>query len=172
MPGMSLTRNCWPMNSTAALSGDYGKSGKLPIARDGPTRKRSGQSETISRAGWSWTRRSDSVPSKNPEVHKRAMRRYREAHPERVRVQGRTKHAARRDRFNVLKDKPCADCGVKYPPYVMQFDHREPQRKSFGIARAMARHFPLREVHAEVGKCDLVCANCHAERTHQRRQVA
>src|SRR5262245_32092473 len=27
------------------------------------------------------------------------------------------------------KDKPCADCGVWYPYYVMDFDHREGEKK-------------------------------------------
>lgn len=25
--------------------------------------------------------------------------------------------------YREAKDRPCADCGVKYPPWVMQFDH-------------------------------------------------
>lgn len=64
------------------------------------------------------------------------------------------------------KDKPCFDCGVKYPPYVMQFDHRPGEIKLFGIAQMATRSRAL--VAAEIAKCDLVCANCHAERTFNR----
>ncbi|MDQ3918195.1 MAG: hypothetical protein M3348_06925 [Acidobacteriota bacterium] len=67
------------------------------------------------------------------------------------------------------KSRPCADCGIQYPYYVMDFDHRDGATKSFmlsEVARATAKSL-LREID----KCDVVCANCHRERTH-RRQAA
>jgi hypothetical protein len=27
------------------------------------------------------------------------------------------------ERVHELKARPCADCGVQYPPYIMDFDH-------------------------------------------------
>lgn len=64
------------------------------------------------------------------------------------------------------KSVPCLDCGIQYPPHVMQFDHRDPATKKFNIA-----HYgrSLEKIRAEIEKCDVVCANCHFERTHQRR---
>ena len=64
------------------------------------------------------------------------------------------------------KNVPCADCGKEYPSYVMQFDHREPGLKSFNLANAAKNTTSLEKVRAEIAKCDVVCANCHAERTH------
>ena len=64
------------------------------------------------------------------------------------------------------KDKPCMDCGIKYPSYVMQFDHVKPG-KVFNISRATREGVSLKLVEAEIRKCELVCSNCHAERTHQ-----
>ncbi len=62
------------------------------------------------------------------------------------------------------KAVPCADCGIEYPSYVMDFDHRDPTEKLFNIATAWNRS---REVTlTEMDKCDVVCANCHRERTH------
>jgi hypothetical protein len=66
------------------------------------------------------------------------------------------------------KNKPCADCGDCYPPYVMDFDHKPGNRKNFGLANAIAYHKSLIEIQEEITKCDIVCANCHRERTHQR----
>ena len=60
------------------------------------------------------------------------------------------------------KDVPCADCGVQYPYYVMQFDHRNPELKEFNISRTL---YAEQRVLTEIAKCDVVCANCHAERT-------
>ncbi len=56
------------------------------------------------------------------------------------------------------------DCSVQYPPYVMQFDHRDPAAKAFSVGRVITR-WSWESILAEVAKCDLVCANCHAERT-------
>jgi len=66
-----------------------------------------------------------------------------------------------------LKDRPCADCGVKYPPYVMDFDHvRGTKTSNLNLARYHSRSW----IDREVAKCDVVCANCHRERTHNRRK--
>lgn len=64
------------------------------------------------------------------------------------------------------KQNPCVDCGVQYPHYVMQFDHRPDEIKKFGLGQMGTRGLKL--IQAEIAKCDLVCANCHAERTYQR----
>lgn len=65
-----------------------------------------------------------------------------------------------------FKQKPCADCGKEYPYYVMQFDHLSD--KEFVLAKA--RLFSKEKILEEIHKCEVVCANCHAERTHKRRQ--
>ena len=75
----------------------------------------------------------------------------------------------RRELIQSFKDKPCVDCGVKYPYYVMDFDHKEGELKNFNLATSAYKD--LRRVQEEMCKCDLVCANCHRERTHQRRLV-
>lgn len=68
----------------------------------------------------------------------------------------------------VKTDVPCLDCKVVYPPYVMQFDHiaDDKDRAVAALAQAGAS---LDRLKAEIAKCELVCANCHALRTHQRR---
>lgn len=67
------------------------------------------------------------------------------------------------------KSAPCTDCGVSYPPYVMQFDHLDSATKKFNISE-VALLLPSESVlRAELTKCELVCANCHAERTYQRK---
>jgi hypothetical protein len=62
------------------------------------------------------------------------------------------------------------DCGKFYPPYVLDFDHREGERKLFNVADwHLQSGRSIAELLAEIAKCDLVCANCHRERTYQRR---
>jgi hypothetical protein len=69
-----------------------------------------------------------------------------------------------------LKNKPCMDCGIKYPYYVMDFDHREGVEKTITPRSMVAQGWSFARIDAEVAKCDVVCANCHRERTHQRLQ--
>lgn len=72
--------------------------------------------------------------------------------------------------IDALKCKPCMDCGVKYPPYVMDFDHRDPKDKVESISvLVLQRNISKARVLEEIAKCDLVCSNCHRERTHHRR---
>ena len=67
------------------------------------------------------------------------------------------------------KDRPCADCGVRYPRYVMDFDHRDPAAKRYSIGRDGLSKLTVQEFLSEVAKCDVVCANCHRTRTYARR---
>lgn len=68
------------------------------------------------------------------------------------------------------KNAPCADCGRSYPPYVMDFDHRDASQKSFTIGSARDVIASAASLLKEIAKCDLVCANCHRERTHNGRR--
>lgn len=62
----------------------------------------------------------------------------------------------------------CCDCGVNYPYYVMDFDHLEGAEKDDTI-NFLSSTGRIGAVKREMEKCELVCANCHRERTHQRR---
>jgi hypothetical protein len=64
---------------------------------------------------------------------------------------------------------PCVDCGHKFNYYVMQFDHLPQFTKRFAIAKFYTYTHNLTEVIKEIKKCDLVCGNCHTERSHKRR---
>ena len=58
------------------------------------------------------------------------------------------------------------DCGVKYPYYVMQLDHRDPMTKNRKLSKLQG--WPLATIERELAKCDVVCANCHAERSYSK----
>lgn len=76
----------------------------------------------------------------------------------------------RDDRIKAIRDaktKPCLDCHIMYPSYIMQFDHREPSYKNFNIGGSWCSR-TLKSILSEIDKCDVVCANCHAKRTHKR----
>ena len=66
--------------------------------------------------------------------------------------------------INWLKGAPCFDCGIKYPPYVMDFDHRDRTNKKFNISENLYSN-SLKMMLEEIAKCDVVCSNCHRIRT-------
>jgi hypothetical protein len=65
------------------------------------------------------------------------------------------------------KSKPCMDCGGSWPSYVMHFDHVR-GTKEFTIAGYVTAisnsQLAFDRLFAEIAKCDVVCANCHALR--------
>jgi hypothetical protein len=67
------------------------------------------------------------------------------------------------------KDRPCTDCDKRYPYYVMDFDHRPDEEKRFNIGGRETQGLGFEVMRAEIAKCDVVCANCHRERSHRRR---
>ena len=58
----------------------------------------------------------------------------------------------------------CKICGYNKCIAALQFHHRDPSQKDFGIS-ATTKSFDLMKL--EVDKCDLLCSNCHAEE-HER----
>ena len=102
-----------------------------------------------------------------------ARRRYGDEATIKKDVIRRKNEARKRNRDFVRQIKsvtPCADCRASYPPYVMQFDHLG-QDKDRDVAALVASPVSLARLEAEIAKCEVVCANCHAERTHQRRAL-
>lgn len=65
----------------------------------------------------------------------------------------------------------CADCGTKsLPPECYDFDHRPEEVKRFQIGTNRRREWG--KTLDEIGRCDVVCANCHRIRTVARKRAA
>lgn len=86
---------------------------------------------------------------------------------ERYHAATRKRRAGIRNKINEYKgSKPCADCNYSYPHYVMDFDHIN-EDKVMAVSK-MIKHSSWDQVVQEIEKCELVCSNCHRERTWQR----
>lgn len=72
-----------------------------------------------------------------------------------------------KDLINKIKDAPCKDCKIKYNPWQMDFDHINDNKIS-SIASMIGNKSPFNKILEEIKKCELVCANCHRDRTHKR----
>jgi len=66
----------------------------------------------------------------------------------------------------IKSNTPCADCGKYYPYWVIDFDHVR-GRKRGPMTRFVGDH-SVGTLLAEIDKCDVVCSNCHRDRTHKR----
>jgi hypothetical protein len=64
--------------------------------------------------------------------------------------------------------KPCTDCAGYFPTCCLEWDH-VPERgpKLFNLGNG---DYSIEKIKAEITKCDLVCANCHAMRTWNRNR--
>ena len=53
----------------------------------------------------------------------------------------------------------------------MQFDHLPGFKKEHTIAKMVVNQYAWKRIEYEILKCELVCAVCHAVRTHISRDV-
>lgn len=63
----------------------------------------------------------------------------------------------------LIKGGKCEICGYDKCEAALQFHHRNPKEKSFGLGQGGNTH-SWSEYLQEVMKCDLLCANCHLEK--------
>ena len=60
------------------------------------------------------------------------------------------------------KNLKCIRCNENHPA-TLTFHHRNATEKSFEIGNAIALGVSLKRLVAEIEKCDVLCANCHAK---------
>lgn len=111
---------------------------------------------------------TEMVPEARRERSRTESRRRYHAAGERSRRYRRERTAAiRAERLPMISDiklsRGCLDCGYNAHPAALHFDHRDPTDKSFEIAKSLT--YSLARLMAEIAKCDVRCANCHAVRT-------
>ena len=73
--------------------------------------------------------------------------------------------AKRRKKYRDFTDEyklesGCEICGYNEHACALQFDHRDPSEKLFDVSRG--RDYPWKVFLAEIAKCRVLCANCHA----------
>lgn len=60
------------------------------------------------------------------------------------------------------KGGKCCKCGYSKCKGALEFHHKDPSKKEFGIGnKGYTRGW--KDIKIELDKCDLVCANCHRE---------
>lgn len=110
------------------------------------------------------------MPFKDINKKREAQRKHYAANSEKIKkttYEWKVEYRNRNRQFirDIKAVTPCTDCGVIYPHYVMQFDHVLGNKRA-NVADLAHSSVSLEVLQTEIDKCELVCANCHAERTH------
>ena len=71
-------------------------------------------------------------------------------------------YRAMKHQLILRKGGKCERCGYNKCEAVLQFHHRNPKEKKFELAIRSNSH-SWEEWQEEANKCELLCANCHAE---------
>lgn len=77
------------------------------------------------------------------------------------------RRVGRQDIFTIKDGSRCLDCGEAKSSVAMDFDHVG--EKTENVSRLVNNGVTLDRLRKEIAQCELVCANCHQIRTHQRR---
>ncbi len=122
------------------------------------------------------------MPSKDKEAVKLNSQKHYEQNKEKRAAQNKAWRAANYERQRALQDSyerkrkqqiaeyklelGCAHCGYRGHPAALHFDHLPEHEKSFTISQKTKRKWSV--LVAEMEKCQVLCANCHAIQTATR----
>ena len=110
------------------------------------------------------------MPYKDKEKQLECQRRHYRANKEARLDLNRKRKQEIKTMIRDMKDnKSCMDCGVSYRYYVMEFDHLPGTKKHSHPAELYKTGWGNERILEELSKCELVCANCHRERTMGRK---
>ena len=62
--------------------------------------------------------------------------------------------------YEYLKDRSCSSCGFS-DIRALDFDHLDPHKKKFTIARGVNEGYSWDTIKKEIKKCRILCSNCH-----------
>jgi hypothetical protein len=104
------------------------------------------------------------VCRRGPERFRKRSAAYRDRQNERRQIRGA---AARRE---VRDGLSCSVCGES-DPATLDFHHRDPSQKTAELSKLLKHGLTARAL-SEMGKCDVLCANCHRKLHALERRVA
>jgi hypothetical protein len=100
--------------------------------------------------------------------HKDHYDKNKEYYKEKAYAHNKLSRKRNRDFVNRYKSfSECVDCGESNP-VVFEFDHVHGEKVA-NIADMVHQSYSLSAIKDEIRKCEVVCANCHRVRTHDRR---
>jgi len=101
------------------------------------------------------------------------IKKWRSANPDKVhtyvsRYSSRIRKERRELVDNIKLKSGCVDCGYNKAPEALQFDHVDPKHKDKHVGALLMK--PINRLMAEIDKCVVRCANCHAIKTKRLKE--
>lgn len=107
------------------------------------------------------------MPYKDPIKQKEAQQKHYQGNKGKYAAASQAARSRKYKKYYELKDNPCVDCGFKFPPPLMHFDHMGEEEKDNHLSW-MVVNVGWDTLMLEVAKCELVCSICHGLRTIER----
>jgi hypothetical protein len=105
---------------------------------------------------------SSESSEKTREYNRKYYRENREHLLKKQKEKNRRLAKARRKWLADYKKKlECVRCGENHPA-TLTFHHADSSEKDFEIGNALGLGVSLKRILAEIEKCEVLCANCHA----------
>jgi hypothetical protein len=101
---------------------------------------------------------------------KAKVRAYKQANRARIATKAAERRKIKRQYVALIKSNPCTDCKQTYPWYVMDLDHVTGEKHK-DVSSLIDNNVSLEIIMLEVAKCEVVCSNCHRERTWKRKSL-
>ena len=70
-----------------------------------------------------------------------------------------------------IDNNVCTDCKISHPYWRLEFDHLPGSDKEIIVSRIHVHGWSQDRILSEIAKCELVCSNCHRDRTHTRYEA-
>jgi hypothetical protein len=118
------------------------------------------------------------MPAKDPARRRATARAWYARHKDHLGADALARRKANRQKrqrtivtwFAELKASlACRRCGEDHPA-CLQFHHSDAKQKEISVADAVRRGFGRKRMLAEIAKCEVLCANCHAKHHARERQ--
>lgn len=108
------------------------------------------------------------MPYKDPKAQKAAQAAWFQKNKEELIRKQKDKRNHKKKFIEQYKidNSICLDCGISYPPHILDFDHLGD--KDFQIGGTGSKDRTLEDIVKEIAKCEIVCSNCHRHRTWMR----
>lgn len=101
--------------------------------------------------------------------HEKYYKNNKEYYTKKAKIRNKSQRAKNKEFVNRYKSfASCVDCGESNP-IVLEFDHVS-DNKTANVADMMHSSYSIDTIKKEIRKCEIVCANCHRVRTHDRRK--
>ena len=113
------------------------------------------------------------MPYKSKKDQAAASKRYYEANKEKVKSRSRERNkkqlVVNKEYVDKVKSNSgCVDCG-ETNHIVLDFDHIDGDKYK-NISTMVHEYYSIDAIQKEIDKCEVRCANCHRQVTHERRQ--